>query len=114
MWRYVPDWLLKKILLSAGAPTEFLNGRHTAAILKQFRRDTDFAIQVFSVCHKKIDCAISIIVGKNDFLTMSVQTPTRLWKKYAKNILRVTHINTSTHYFQSENSDLIAQLILTK
>ena len=114
VWRYVPDWLLKKILIKAGAPAKFLNSSNGSHYLNQFRKDTDFAIQFFADYQIKINCAISIITGKNDLFTKSSRHPEDLWKEYVTNITRIDCINTPTHYFQTENSDLLAQFILAE
>lgn len=112
VWRYVPDWLLKKILIKSGAPSKILNSDNGSQILKEFRKDTDFAIQFFADYHPKINCPISIITGKKDLFTKSYQHPDYLWKKYVTEIARIDCINTSTHYFQKDDSDLLAQFIL--
>ena len=113
-WRYVPDWILKKILIKAGATAKALNSDNISYILKEFREDTDFAIQVFADKQTRINCEISIITGRYDLFTKFSRHPERQWKEYAANITRIDCINTSTHYFQTENSDLLAQFILTE
>lgn len=114
IWRHVPDWFLKKILIKSGAPAEFLNSIHGTNILDQFRQDTDYAIQVFSDQTTKISCPTSIIVGKKDLFTMYSLRPEHIWRKYIAYITKIDCINTSTHYFQKSNCDLLAQLILTE
>lgn len=113
-WRYVPDWILKQILIKAGAPATALSNDIRSHILKKFREDTDFAIRIFSDKQLKINCAVSIITGKDDLFTKYSRNPEHLWKKYLTNITRVECINSSTHYFQTESSDFLAQFILTE
>ena len=113
-WNYVPDILLKRILNKGGAKLNGLSGEKTTLRLKQFRKDTDFAIVGFGSLCEKIKSPVSIILSKADIFTKNYKDAERIWGKYLCNVTGVQFIDSGSHYFQAENSDELVKMIFDK
>ena len=111
MWNYVPDSVLKSVLKKAGSELDRLVGSDVTAILKKFRKDTDFAFESFSKLHSSIETPVSLIMSKTDIFTRNYQQAETIWKRYADNVSSVSFIDTDSHYFQSKNSEELIENI---
>ncbi len=112
IWNITPNRILKNILENAGAPLKNLSDNEFCAILQKFRRDTNFSTQYFLTASSKITCPISLVINKKDIFTTQYKKSNELWKKYALNLRRTHYINPTSHYFQSDNSDSLAEILL--
>lgn len=52
------------------------------------------------------------MVGKKDLFTRFYRKKEKMWKVYAPNIEKICCIDTASHYFQSDFSDVVAQYIV--
>lgn len=111
-WNITPDFILRNILTKAGAPFDKLAKKDVAEILKNFRLDTDFATQYFANANVKISCPVSLVINKNDIFTTQYAKAKDLWSRYCEKTCETHYINSSTHYFQSDNSDDLVKIIL--
>ena len=114
IWNITPDFMLRSILTKAGAPFDKLYKDEVKVILKNFRCDTDFSAQYFYQKPNKICCPLSLVVSKRDFFTTNYKDAKPLWKNYCKNFKNLLFINSSTHYFQADNSDDLINNILNE
>lgn len=113
-WNHVPDCSLLQLLKKAGAREGMFSGQETAERLKHFRQDTDFAAEYFARKPRKIHCSTTVLLGDGDEFTKYLVHPERQWRKYVFNLESVCVINTQSHYFHSEENELVAKLIMSK
>ena len=112
IWNITPDFILRNILVKAGAPFDKLSKQEVHTLLKKFRKDTTFATKYFSSVDSKINCPVSTIFSKNDMFTKTYNNAEKLWSKRSNNIESIYFIEATSHYFQSDNSDTLAEIIL--
>ncbi|MBQ2758664.1 MAG: amino acid adenylation domain-containing protein [Clostridia bacterium] len=110
-WNIVPDFVLKGILCSAGAKLDRLSSDNLQSVLQSFRKDTDFANIAFADFNGRIKTPVSVIVSKNDIFTKNYRNAKQIWEKYAENVNGVYFIDSDSHYFQSDNSIQLVQII---
>ena len=102
---------MKKMLIRAGSRIGNLNNARTAAILRRFRDDSDFATFYFKSNPGKISSQITVIISKNDIFTPDFEDAEKNWQKYTHNKVNVRYIESDSHYFQAENADVLAEMI---
>lgn len=112
IWNITPDFILRSILTKAGAPFDKLTKKEVSAILSEFRRDTDFSTKYFAMPNEKISCPLSLVINKNDIFTTNYEDAEQLWVNYCENIQKIHYIDSSSHYFQSDNSERLAETII--
>ena len=113
IWNIVPDFVLKKILSSAGAKLDGLSDGTLKTVLQGFRKDTDFANSSFADFNGRIKTRVSVILSKTDIFTKNHKKAMQIWQKYAENVNGVYFIDSDSHYFQSDNSGQLVQLVLS-
>lgn len=113
-WHWVPDRVLLRILKAAGAPAALLQSEHAADIAKRFRRDTDFAFGFYSASPERCSCPTTLILGRKDIFTRFFPDPKKYWSNHVEKIHEIHPIATSSHYFQSEQCDTLARVILSR
>ncbi len=111
-WNIVSDRILAAILTKAGADIKNLPSDKLCEMLDRFRKDTDFANISFSDFSGKVNTPVCVIISKKDMFTKNYKNAEKLWKKYASNVVNVEFIGSNSHYFQSENSDILVDIIL--
>ena len=112
IWNITPDFMLRSILTKAGAPFDKLYKDEVKVILKNFRCDTDFSTQYYYRARKKVSCPLSLVISKDDYFTANYEKAETLWEKYSENLQNPYYIESSSHYFQSDNSKEFAKIIL--
>lgn len=110
-WNIVSDFILKKILIKAGSRIGDLSDRQSKEILRLFRKDSDFFIDFFKSRTKKISSPVSVIINRNDIFTPNHKDAEKNWRKYTTNEVFVRYIESNSHYFQSENANILAEMI---
>ncbi len=113
-WNIVPDRILRAVLIKAGAPLKALSDEKTAELLMQFRKDTDFAAESFSEISAGITVPVSLVISKRDIFTRNYSQAEKIWDGYAENVKNIHFIDSASHYFQSESSDMLAKIILSE
>ena len=113
-WNIVPDFILKRILNNAGAGMDKLSNDVVKDILRRFRLDTDFSVISYADNSFKLKTPAIIIVSKYDVFTKNYDDAKALWKKYFDDVYETHFIDTQSHYFQSVNSDDVADIIIGK
>ncbi len=111
-WNYVPDLILKNILVSAGVNFSNLSEKKIEKILKDFRKDTDFARVAFSALVNRIKAPTCIVLSKNDRFTQKYESAEILWRNYSEFVEKVRFIDSESHYFQSDDSDELIRIIM--
>ena len=111
IWNIVPDFMLKSILVKAGADIVALNDEKLRRMLISFRHDTDFANVSYADFGEKIKTPINVIISKEDIFTKNYRKAQLLWEKYADNVDQIYYIDSNSHYFQSESSSGLAAYI---
>ncbi len=112
LWNSTPDFLLRNILIKAGAPLNKLSKDEVRLMLTKFRLDTDFATQYYYKSRQKITCPLTAIINTKDIFTAQYKNAENLWSNYALDVRKVYHIDPTSHYFQSDNSDTLAKMII--
>lgn len=112
LWNIVPDGILITILAKAGVDISGLSDEKLSKMLMRFRKDTDFANISFSELKGKIKTPVSVIISKKDMFTKNYRHARSLWEKYAGNVEQVYYIESDSHYFQSESSERLTDLIV--
>ena len=111
-WNTTPDFILRNILINAGAPISELSKAELKLMMKSFRNDTDFATQYFYKENERISCPISLVINKNDPFTTQYAKAEFLWRRYSDNVSEPYYINPTSHYFHSDNSEELIKIIL--
>lgn len=111
IWNLVPDIILKAVLKNAGADFIKLEKKHLSALLQKFRKDTDFMTSYFYNRNNKIQTPVSLIISKSDLFTKNYKNAEILWAPYVNTLLQIQYIETDSHYFQSNNSDELINII---
>ncbi len=112
IWNITPNIILRSILTKAGAPLEKLSDKELSAMLKKFRSDTDFSTHYFLTASTKITCPVSLVINKNDGFTKQYKNADKIWQKYINEPCQTHYIDPTSHYFQSDNSDVLAKIII--
>ena len=112
IWNKVPDKIIKRILVRSGAELNSLDKAVLTDVLRRFREDTDFAVSAFSELKCRIASPVTVIISKTDPFTRRYKMAEKIWSRYAQDIRKVEFINTDSHYFQSTESDELADIIL--
>ncbi len=110
-WDTVDDETLKQVLSSAGADFMSLAEEKISEILKKFRYDTDCMTKYLYSEAKKINCPVYSVISKTDLFTQNYESAEKLWKIYADNFMKVSFIETDSHYFQSKNTKQLIEII---
>ena len=58
------------------------------------------------------DPSKTIIINKNDIFTQNWKKTVKNWSKYTTGDVTVHYIESNTHYFQAENADVLAKMIM--
>ena len=111
-WNFVPKKIIQKILTDAGAPIRTLSSENKFNLIADFRKDTDFMTEYFYKNAKPINVKTSVVISKTDLFTKNYNNAEQLWKKYATNLNKVCYIESDSHYFQSDNSNTLAKIII--
>lgn len=110
-WNIIPDFVLKKVLIKAGSRIGDLSDSQSKEILRLFRKDADSFTDFFKARIRKISAPIYVIINKNDIFTTNHKDAGKNWQKYTTNEVSVRYIESDTHYFQSKNADVLAEMI---
>ncbi|MBQ4644214.1 MAG: amino acid adenylation domain-containing protein [Clostridia bacterium] len=112
VWDIVPDKYIKKRLVSAGAPLERFSDSQNESVIDNFRKDTDFMTWYHYSKPNKIKVQTDVIISKTDSFTKNYKNAEKLWKLNADNFNNVHFIETNSHYFQSDNSDILVDVLV--
>lgn len=112
IWNKVPDRVIKAVLSKAGADFGRFSDDKVSAMLKDFRKDTDFANLSFAGLTQKIKTPMSVIVSKKDIFTKNYRQAEKSWNRYAENVTEISFVDSESHYFQSEKSDETIEIML--
>ena len=110
-WRKTPDFVLKKVLDRSGAKLSALQKEQQKRILMRFRKDTDFANEVFFKHSRKLSTPLTVIISKKDIFTKNYAQAEKCWSIYAENLKKVKFIDSESHYFQSDNAEELIKLL---
>ena len=111
-WNYTFKRSIQRKLIKAGAPIDKLSAESKYSMVEKFRKDTDFLAEYFYKNVKPINAKTSVIISKTDIFTKNYMDVERLWKIRSNNFNKVHYIETNSHYFQTEKSDEVAQIII--
>ena len=112
-WNKAPDKYIEKKLVSAGAPLKSFSKEQTKEMIDKFRKDTDFMTWYNYSNAKTINAVTDSIISKTDVFTKNFEDAEKLWKNCATNFNRVHFIETDSHYFQSDNSEALIEIIIS-
>ena len=112
-WNYVPDLIVKKILVSSGANFGNIPKDRIKKTLKSFRKNTDFARIAFSALINRIKTPTTIILSKKDLFTQKYEDTEKIWKNYTESVENISFIDSSSHYFQRDDSDQLIRIIIS-
>ena len=113
IWNLTPDRILKSILIKAGAQIDSLTEEKLSELINCFRKDTDFANISYYHSKDKLSVPLTLIISKEDVFTKNYKSAEKIWKKYFSTIESIHFIDTKDHYFQSQKSDEVADIILS-
>ena len=111
-WNTVSDKQIKKRLLSAGAPLDNFTDEQNFNMIDNFRKDTDFMTWYHYRNSKKINVRTDVVISKTDPFTKNFKVAENLWKSSANNFNKVHFIETDSHYFQSDECEILVDMIL--
>ena len=111
-WNSVSDKYISKKLVSAGAPLEKFSDEQNHNMIDKFRKDTDFMTLYHYKNAESIKVTTDVVISKTDPFTKNYKDTEKLWKRTAENFNKIYYIESNSHYFQSDNSDVLAEIIL--
>lgn len=80
-------------------------------MIEKFHKDTDFLTEYFYNKPKKINLLTTAVMSKTDPFTINYRKAEKLWRKMADNFDKVHFIDTDSHYFQTDNSEILAEIL---
>ena len=110
-WRYIPDFILRRVLDNSGAKLKSVSKETQKRILMRFRKDTDYSTAVFREFTEKIKAPVTVIISKDDFFTKNYSDAHSCWDRYCENVQAVRFIDSQSHYFQSDNASQFVKMI---
>lgn len=109
IWHTVSDHDLLLLLHSAGMP-ELLRKEE---MLKQFRINTDEFFNYLQGKETPSALSIDLVLGKEDPFTEPIHhSAKKQWCRYVSDVNRIHFIDTSSHYFQTTHSVMLADILL--
>ena len=81
-------------------------------MIDRFRKDTDFMTWYHYNNSKKVNVMTDIVISKTDIFTKNYKDAEKLWKNSASNFNKVRFIETDSHYFQSDDSDALVEMVI--
>ena len=111
-WNYTFKRSIQRKLIKAGAPIEKFSAESSYNMVEKFRKDTDFMTEYFYKRATPINAKTSVIISKTDIFTQNYAVAEKLWKTLANNFNKLHYIDTDSHYFQTEKSEEVAQIII--
>ena len=103
---------IQRKLIKAGAPIEKFSAESNYNMVEKFRKDTDFMTEYFYKRATPIKAKTSVIISKTDIFTPNFAVAETTWKTLANNFNMLHYIDTDSHYFQTEKSEEVAQIIV--
>lgn len=113
IWRIVPDCVIRSILLKAGATFGSLSGEKAKDLLRQFRKDTDYANMCYAELKGKIRTPVNVVLSKKDIFTKNYRRADFFWKKYAYKVKEIYLIDSESHYFQNDAAEELTRIIFS-
>ena len=111
-WNYTLKSSIQRKLIKAGAPIEKFSAESNYNMVEKFRKDTDFMTEYFYKRVTPINANTSVIISKTDIFTQNYETAEKMWKTLANNFDKLYYIDSDSHYFQTEKSEQVAQIII--
>ncbi len=112
MWNLTPKKIIQRILIKAGAPIDNLSAENKLNMIENFCKDTDFMTEYFHKSATPINAKTSIVISKTDMFTKNYNDAERLWKVISKNFDVIHYIDATSHYFQTDESEKLAQIVI--
>ncbi len=110
-WNIIPKSYIQQKLIKAGAPIEKFSTNQSYNMINKFRKDTDFMTEYLFYRAEKITAPTFVIISKTDVFTKNYSDAETLWKRLASNFRKVHFVNTSSHYFQTDRSLFVANIL---
>ena len=111
-WNYTFKRSIQRKLIKAGAPIEKFSAESNYNMVEKFRKDTDFMTEYFYKRATPINAKTSVIISKTDIFTQNYAVAETMWRTFANNFDKLHYIDTNSHYFQTEKSEEVAQIII--
>ena len=110
-WKNAPDFVIRHLLDKSGAKFGEISKETQKRILMRFRKDTDYLTRVLYDFSVKIKTPVTVIVSTEDYFTKNYDDAEKCWSHYAENVTQVKFIDSSSHYFQSDDADKLVKFI---
>ncbi|MCR5783072.1 MAG: amino acid adenylation domain-containing protein [Clostridia bacterium] len=112
-WMHMSDSAIVKALTKAGLDLGTSDGALLQERLESFRLHTQICADYYRQKADLTDVCATIIISKNDPLTPDYNDAESRWLKVVKDVRQVVYINTSTHYFQNTDSNILFDLFIS-
>ena len=109
-WPDVDDNMIAAILHEAGMPA--LPPAQEKAMISRFRSSTDEYFSYLQEKTEKTPCTVSVLISSEDLFTKDDPSAKEKWEKYVRRVDKVTVIDSPTHYYQSTDADVLADILL--
>ena len=110
IWNNVSDDVLITILYKAGMP--LMSDIQEKEMVKQFRNNVDEYFDYLNKKEKKTPTDVYLVLSKYDIFTQSYLEADKLWSRYVKKVSNIYFIDSKSHYFQSINASILADILL--
>ncbi len=108
IWKFIPEKLILRLILKAGADFGELEKNK---IISDFIADTDYINSRIFKPSDKIKAPVRVIICDGDLFTKSYKKPLKNYSEYAGTVASIDVLGGSSHYFQNEKADFIVNTI---
>ena len=112
IWHFTPDRILRKILSKAGSRMEELPPQTADRFLSDFRADAAASASLLRDMQGKCAARICVLVSERDLFTPHASNAEEIWARFTAGEVRVTRIDSPSHYFQSTMPSAVADWII--
>ena len=111
-WRFVPDMILKNILVKAGLKKELVDSSAFNKVMRQFKNNAQKYFDFIQAYKGKIKHPTTVFLARGDVFTKKINDARKMWAMYVQNELNVEIIEGDSHYFLADSNSLLFHVII--
>lgn len=111
IWRITPDFVLKRLLISAGVREQLTTKEVFKEVLQKFRRNAKEYFDYFKGDFKKITTKVALVYATGDAFEKDISNALCNFSNYFQGGVTLDVIESNTHYFCTKNAKEVAKII---
>lgn len=111
IWRITPDFVLKRLLISAGVREQLGTKEVFKEVLQKFRRNAKEYFDYFKGDFKKITTKVALVYATGDAFEKDISNAICNFSNYFQGGVTLDVIESNTHYFCTKNAKEVAKII---